>query len=160
VGVGSTTPRVATAAGPVLSAAGIVVAVGVLEIGDQFGTSSADFSAKKYGTSGISPSTVTVWEVPAAAGRGTPVTAVARAKFSSVIADVEYRMSYWLAVPAAPSSPGAVQVSCTVVAVTVPVARSVVAAGGRASADGAVVVDATFDRSDQFGTSSAVFTAK
>jgi len=38
-------------------------------------------------------------------------------------------MSYWLAVPVVPSSPGAVQVSTTVCAVVVPVARFAIAAG-------------------------------
>ena len=77
---------------------------------DQFETSSAVFIAKWYGVFGVNPLTVTDWEVPAAVGVGTAVTAVAKAKFSAVIVAVEYRMSYVVAVPVEPSSPGAVQV--------------------------------------------------
>ena len=47
-------------------------------------------------------------EEPAADGVGSPVTCVAELKLSEVIAEVEYRKSYDVAVPLEPSSPGAV----------------------------------------------------
>ena len=125
-----------TAAGAVTSEDATVVAVGTLEIVDQFGTSSAVFMAKWYGVFGVNPLTVTDWEVPAAAGVGVPVTAVADVKFAAVITAVEYRISYSAAVPVAPSSPGAVQVNCTEVVVTVPTAR--IAAAGAVVSSGTI----------------------
>ncbi len=68
-------------------------------------------------------------------------------------------MSYDCAVPVVPSSPGAVQVSWTLFLSTATPLKSVIAAGGVASAASAVVACTTFDTTDQLGTSSAVFIA-
>jgi hypothetical protein len=50
--------------------------------------------------------------------------------------DVEQRTSYWVAVPVLPLSPGAVQVSRTLLAEAEPAARFATADGGNVSAGG------------------------
>jgi len=68
--------------------------------------------------------------VPATAGAGSPKTWVAKAKLlPAVIGDVEYRRSYEVAVPTAPSSPGAVQVTVIEDTVVVVVSKSAMDAG-------------------------------
>jgi hypothetical protein len=61
----------------------------------------------------VSERTVTFWREPFASGAGRPATAVAAFQFASVIVEVETRMSYSVAVPMLPSSPGAVHVRLT-----------------------------------------------
>ncbi len=66
-------------------------------------------------------------------------------------------MSYVVAVPVLPLSPGAVQFSWTLVVVRLLHDRFDTAAGATEST---VCALGTFDRPDQFGTSSAVSMAK
>ncbi len=70
------------------------------------------------------------WFVPATCGAGSPDTCVALAQLASVMVLVEYRMSYVVAVPVFPSSPGAVQLTVMLLLVGLLVARFVTAAGG------------------------------
>ncbi len=97
------------------------------------------------------------WLVPATSGVGSPDTWVALAQLPDVIVLVLYRMSYVVAVPLLPLSPGAVQLSVMLLLVGLPVARLDTAAGATEST---VCALGTFDRPDQFGTSSAVSMAK
>lgn len=60
---------------------------------------------------GLSPATTKDSEVPAILGVSSPVRGVASAHVIDVIFARECLMSYWNAVPSAPSSPGAVHVS-------------------------------------------------
>ena len=69
------------------------------------------------------------WLVPATAGVGSPETCVALAQLPAVIVDVEYRISYVVAVPLLPLSPEAVQLSVMLLLVGLLVARFDTAAG-------------------------------
>jgi hypothetical protein len=106
------------------------------------------------------PVTVIDWEVTAERGAGSPVTCVAEAQVRAVIVEVEYLISYVVAVPVLLSSPGAVQERFMVVAVGLEVARLETAAGAVVSGVAVVVPVATFERFEVFGTSSKVFIAK
>src|SRR5262245_2551742 len=99
--------------------------------------------------------------VPAGAGAGSPVMGVAAANAASVVIGlVARRMSYVVAVPVEPSSPGAVQESVAVVDVVPVTASEVMAAGPVGSGAADVVPLGLFESALQFGTSSAVFIAK
>ncbi len=69
-------------------------------------------------------------------------------------------MSYWVAVPVLPSSPGAVQVSLRELEVGVSTARFATADGDVVSGAGEVVPFGELEIADQLGVSSAVLMAK
>jgi hypothetical protein len=85
---------------------------------------------------GERPVTLKLCAEPAGCGAGSPVAWVAEAQLSGVMAEVEYLMSYWEAVPIPASSPVAVQASLIEAVVGLPVARSLTAAGGTLSGVG------------------------
>src|SRR6185295_2690543 len=90
-----------------------VVAVKVLEM-EAFPNSSATLSAKQYFVSRLSPLTVNVSGVPAAAGAPSPAASVPEAKLPESMGHAfptRYRSSCEVAVPVVPSSPTAVQLN-------------------------------------------------
>lgn len=95
--------------------------------------------------------TVNVSTEPLALATGSPLHWLADPQLLSVMAIVEYLMSYDDAVPVLSSSPGDVQVKATELLVAVVAARSVTAAGGVVSLDDETVVkDVSADHLDQF----------
>ena len=74
--------------------------------------------------------TVNDWDAPLVKGLGSSDAWVADGQLESLINEVEYLISYWLAVPIVPSSPGAVQVRVIDVCAMLDVERLVIWEGG------------------------------
>ena len=76
------------------------------------------------------PETVNDWYVPLVRGVGSFEAWFAPSQLESLIREVEYLISYWLAVPIVPSSPGAVQARVIELLVVLDMERLDMAAGG------------------------------
>ena len=100
------------------------------------------------------PVTVMPCEDPVASGVGSPIACAVEFQLATVINEVEYLKSYTEAVPAFPSSPGAVQERVMELTVGLDAVKSVIAAGEVVSGGDKVVADAVLDCEDELPAAS------
>lgn len=84
----------------------------------------------------------------------------AEAQLESLISEVEYLMSYWVAVPDVPSFPGAVQLRVIESLVMFEALRFVIWEGRLESVEASVLAEITLERGETFPASSVVLIAK